>query len=183
MGSRAFAIPLQRSSPRTPPSFSFRRRVSTMNLAHLGVSTRGGVNQPLACPGVRAHRDPDALGGHICVLPMSIEIGGAVLCAWDIWGVALILAPWRRIPHPVIPQQACAQRDRRRIEDVRWHLGVDNPQGACIGRCESAISIYNPLCSITTIMAHAHFHGEGKWSSSAIPPSHRITHVPRALQQ
>ena len=39
-----------------------------MNLAHLGVSTRGGVNQPLARPGVRAHRDPGALGGHRCGL-------------------------------------------------------------------------------------------------------------------
>ncbi len=154
-----------------------------MNLAHLGVSTRGGVNQPLACPGVRAHRDPGALSGHRGVLPRSIEIVGAVSNALNIFGVALILAPWRRIPHPVIPQQARAQRDRRRIEDVRWHLGVDNPQGTCRGRCESAISIYNPLCSITTIMAHAHFHGEEKWPSSAIPPSHRITHVPRALQQ
>ena len=35
-----------------------------MNLAYLGVSTRGGVNQHLAGPGVRAHRDPGALGGH-----------------------------------------------------------------------------------------------------------------------
>ena len=64
-----------------------------MNLAHLGVSTRGGVNQPLACPGVRAHRDPGALGGHRGVLPRSIEIVEAVQCAWDIWRVALI---WRR---------------------------------------------------------------------------------------
>ena len=39
-----------------------------MNLAHLEVSTRGGVNQHLACPGVRAHRDPGALGGHRCGL-------------------------------------------------------------------------------------------------------------------
>ena len=110
-----------------------------MNLAHLGVSTRGGVNQPLACPGVRAHRDPGALGGHRGVLPRSIEIVGALLCAWDIWGVALILAPWRRIPHPVIPQQACAQRERSRIEDVRWYVGVDHPQGTCRGRYESAL--------------------------------------------
>ena len=55
-----------------------------MNLAHLGVSTRGGVNQHLACPGVRAHRDPGALGGHRGVLPRSIEIVEAVQCAWDI---------------------------------------------------------------------------------------------------
>ena len=40
-------------------------------MAHLGVSTRGGVNQPLASPGVRAHRDPGALGGHRGVLPRS----------------------------------------------------------------------------------------------------------------
>ncbi len=33
-----------------------------MNLALFLVSTRGGVNQPLARPGVRAHRDPGALG-------------------------------------------------------------------------------------------------------------------------
>ena len=151
-----------------------------MNLALFEVSTRGGVNQPLARPGVRAHRDPGALGGHRCVLPMSIEIGGAVLCAWDIWGVALILAPWRRIPHRVIPQQACAQRERSRIEDVRWYVGVDHPQGTCRGRCESALSIYNPLCPITTIMAHAHFHGEEKWSSSAIPPSLHPQNVPHA---
>ena len=44
-----------------------------MNLAHLGVSTRGGVNQPLACPGVRAHRGPDALGGRWCVLRHVID--------------------------------------------------------------------------------------------------------------
>ena len=157
MGPPAIAIRMQRSSPRTPLSSSFRRRVSTMNLAHLGVSTRGGVNQPLACPGVRAHRDPGALGGHRGVLPRSIEIVEAVQCAWDIWRVALILAPWRRIPHPVISQQACAQRERRRIEDVRWHVGVDHPQVTCRGRYESAISIYKPLYSITAIMAHASF--------------------------
>ena len=44
-----------------------------MNLAHLGVSTRGGVNQPLACPGVRAHRGPGALGGRWCVLRHAID--------------------------------------------------------------------------------------------------------------
>ena len=64
-----------------------------MNLALFEVSTRGGVNQPLARPGVRAHRDPGALGGHRCVLPMSIEIVGALLCAWGIWGVAMIVVP------------------------------------------------------------------------------------------
>ena len=44
-----------------------------MNLAHLGVSTRGGVNQPLARPGVRAHRDPGALGGHRGALRYVID--------------------------------------------------------------------------------------------------------------
>ena len=44
-----------------------------MNLAHLGVSTRGGVNQPLAYPGVRAHLGPDALGGRWCVLRHVID--------------------------------------------------------------------------------------------------------------
>ena len=39
-----------------------------MNLALFEVSIRGGVNQPLACPGVRAHRDPGALGGNRCGL-------------------------------------------------------------------------------------------------------------------
>ena len=39
-----------------------------MNLALFEVSTRGGVNQPLARPGVRAHRDPGALGEHRCGL-------------------------------------------------------------------------------------------------------------------
>ena len=34
-----------------------------MNLGYLGVSTRGGVIQHLAAHGVRAHRDPGALGG------------------------------------------------------------------------------------------------------------------------
>jgi len=44
-----------------------------MNLAHLGVSTRGGVNQHLAGPCVRAHRDPGALGGHRGVLRHVID--------------------------------------------------------------------------------------------------------------
>ena len=61
-----------------------------MNLALFEVSTRGGVNQPLACPGVRAHRDPGALGGHRCVLPMSIVIGGPVRNALNIWWVAVM---------------------------------------------------------------------------------------------
>ena len=42
-------------------------------MAHLGVSTRGGVNQPLAYPGVRAHLGPDALGGRWCVLRHVID--------------------------------------------------------------------------------------------------------------
>ena len=44
-----------------------------MNLALFEVSTRGGVNQPLARPGVRAHRDPGALGGHRCGICHAIR--------------------------------------------------------------------------------------------------------------
>ena len=105
-----------------------------MNLALFGVSTRGGVNQPLARPGVRAHRDPGALGGHRCALPISIVIVGPVRNALNIWGVALILAQWRRIPHPVIPQQACVLREKTNTRrTMPWfHVGVDRSHKECV---------------------------------------------------
>ena len=42
--------------------------MSTMNLAHFEVATRGGVKQRLARHGVRVQHGPGALGGHRCVL-------------------------------------------------------------------------------------------------------------------
>ena len=153
------------SSPRTPTSPPFMRRVSTANMAHFGVSTRGGVNQPLACPGVRAHRGPGALGGRWCVLRHAID---ATVAGFEAYvhlehcvGCAVLLQ-WRRIPHPVIPQEACAERERRRIEDTQWRVGVDHPQGTCRGRYESDHSINNPLYSIIAITKLPTFFMERK---------------------
>ena len=59
--------------PKDTPILLLQKEGVHHELGALGVSTRGGVNQPLASPGVRAHRDPDALGGHRGVLRYVID--------------------------------------------------------------------------------------------------------------
>ena len=55
-------------------------------MKHLGVSTRGDENQPLACPGVRAHRGPGVLGsGAPYVMSLMLLLLGLMhTCIWNI---------------------------------------------------------------------------------------------------